>query len=172
MNAALDGKKSPIGYDHGDLTKSVILCKRIYSNILANINADHSKQEELRKLESSEVTLMTISFDPSNDKINQITHPRKRIIVFESDKEYMTHTLFEKDMELEKLHEKVKSLNISADFLESFIQEKEDLILALGEKLFKCQEELAHFFSIFCKLILGAQNLDEILYSTRAIREN
>lgn len=76
-------------------------------------------QEELRKLTSSDVTLKIVTSDPSNDKVRQIIHLENRIIVLESYKEYLARTLSKKDMKLEQLHEKFKSLNSFTGFLES-----------------------------------------------------
>lgn len=76
-------------------------------------------EEELRKLTSSDVTLKIVTSDPSNDKVRQIIHLENRIIVLESYKEYLARTLSKKDMKLEQLHEKVKSLNSFTGFLES-----------------------------------------------------
>lgn len=81
----------------------------------------------------------------------------------------MAYNISENNVKLGQLYEIVKNLNRSVVFLESSIQEKEDLIWALGEKLVKCQVDSANSFSIVHKLIMGTQKLDEILNSTIAL---
>lgn len=78
------------------------------------------------------------------------------------------HKIFSKnDMKLGHLREKVKNLSSFIIFLEFSIQKKEYLIQALGEKILKCQEELAHSLSIVCKFMLVILKLYEILDSTK-----
>lgn len=101
-------------------------------------------EEELKKIDSSQVTLRIVTIDLSNKQINKITFLGKKVILVESDKVYLAYTIYEKDMKLEILHKKVKSLNGSARFLESSVKEKEDLINALSVKFFKLEDEFFH----------------------------
>lgn len=50
------------------------------------------------------------------------------MIVLESDKEYLGYTLSKEGEKFDKLHAKVNILNNSTIYLESFLQEKKDLI--------------------------------------------
>lgn len=69
-----------------------------------DFNAKYSRlkhlEEELRKHKSSGVTSKTINFVPSHEQIEKITYLGKKVIVLENDKEYLEHTLSEKDVKL------------------------------------------------------------------------
>lgn len=122
----------------------------------------------MKKLEYSEMTYRTVSYYPSYDKTHQIYLIEKSVIILESDKEYLEYTLFEKDVELGQLHENVKNLSSFFVFLESTIQEKEDVIRALREKNMMFQEELTHSLSKVCNLMLGTPKLNKVCGSIKA----
>lgn len=60
-------------------------------------------KEELKNLELNQVTQRVTSIDLFKDQVNQITLLGKKLIVLESDKEYLAYTLSQRDEELEKL---------------------------------------------------------------------
>lgn len=86
------------------------------------------------------------------------------MIVLESDEEYLAYTLFEKEVELEKLQAKVNILNNSIVYL--FFRKKEDLTRALEDKLSMSEKKLAHSSSIVNQMMIGLQKLNEIISST------
>lgn len=76
LKATLEVKNSFVRNDHSDLIKRFVIMQKKYYDLLMYFNANHFKlkhlEENLRKCESNEVTLRTISFDTPNDQIDQI----------------------------------------------------------------------------------------------------
>lgn len=82
--------------------------------------------EELQNHEYKEVTHRTISSYPSiNQTIKLLTW--KRVIARENDKEYLAYNLFENNVELGHLCEKLNNLNTFDVFLESHIHENKTI---------------------------------------------
>lgn len=79
--------------------------------------------------------------------------------MLDSDKEYFTYTLTDKEAKLEKLYDKVNIIENFTMYLESFLQEKEDWIRALKNKLSMNEMDLTHPSSMVSKLGLVLKNL-------------
>lgn len=101
-------------------------------------NANHENVKELKEQTKvtiyGKVTQLFVSLDPSlaqNVKIERLNY---HIIVLGSTKEYMTYSLTKKETQIDQVNEKVGIMNNLA-YLESFFKEKEDLIIALKDKL-------------------------------------
>lgn len=88
--------------------------------------------------------------------------------MLKSDKEYLKYALIEKEAELEQLHAKVNILNTFTIYLESFLQEKKDLIRSLKDMLLVSKKELFHSFYIVSKLMIGSQKLNEIISNSKS----
>lgn len=78
-----------------------------------------------------------------NVKVEEL---KKKIIVLESTKKYISYSLLEKEAEVEsnQLNEKVGILNNSVAYLEPFLNKNEDLVISLNEKLKVSEKDLSY----------------------------
>lgn len=90
------------------------------------------------------------------------------MIFLESEKEYLSYILTKKEVELEQFHAKINILKNSIAFLDPFLQEKKDLIVALKDKLLLSKKELSHSSSIVNKMIIGSLKLNKIINNTKS----
>lgn len=78
------------------------------------------------------------------------------------------HTFLLKKVELEQFHANINILKNSIAFLDPFLQEKEDLIVALKDKLLLREKEISHSSSIVNKMIIGSLKLNKIINNTKS----
>lgn len=78
------------------------------------------------------MTLRVFSSKLTKNQSKQIIILSKKMIVLKSDREYIAHALFKKDVDLEMLCDKVKNLGCYTIFLKASLKEKKDLMRALG----------------------------------------